>query len=1100
MIKRADKNYIVLKSAVRLLLLAVIVLSGVITTAQECNVIYVTPNGASSGNAGTKMNPASFLHALAIANSSNSKIYMAAGTYVVSNEVTMPSNITIEGGFDANWHKSNGATTTIFRDNTNPLAGPSRLVGINAVNATNFRLQDVTVRVANAVGNGTSTYGVYLSGCSNYKMVRCKVIAGNGGNGNNGAPGSNGMNGANGTDGEPGDEDGPCCRLGGNGGSGSFPGSNAGGDGGDGGERGTYEEWSANGEAFPGYLGDDGAGVGGGFGGSGGLGILTTIISIQCDRTPTNDGQIGSDGADGLNGAPGTPGVASFAGGYFIPGTGTPGTVGTHGAGGGGGGGGGSQGGLFYETIFNLIENTNGTGAGGAGGGEGGQTGTGGNGGTGGGGTFGVFVYNNGVNGLIRDCQFQAGLAGLGGLGGSGGAGGSGGNGGLGGGYQTNCDVGAGGHGGQGGDGGTGGLGGRGSNGVSHSYYEWTGGSPVTQMNVNSLSQPVVKVQYSGCTNTPVYFSTTATGTVNWYFGAGSTPTTSSGTSATCAYTSQGRKTFTMVVNGIAYTFADYLDIFRNGVNAHPEIVSVDDSVCIGDLGNYASSVTADSYIWEIMSETDTLSIAGPNYHDLTDVPFDTAGNFTLTLTTYTNCCGVSFPTSFDVFVDSLIPPGITIQSNFTDSTNTICDDETVTFSASATNVGLNPVYNWQVNGSNVGSNSSTYSTSTLNDGDQVSCIVTSSLLCASGMKDTSNVITVNVIDIPVVTCMADSFITDEPTYFTAEVTSGGLAPFSYYWDFGDFTQGFGDSVAHIYTEDGTYEANVEVVDSNGCASSCSTIVILSSALSVSYTTSTFSGCAPVTLQFNNTSSNAITFFWDFGDGHFSTLHSPTHTYEVPGTYNVSLWGFNGEQNDSMQVQSQVVVYPTPVANFQGYPLNVLTPGGDTVWFADNSVNANSWEWNFGDPASGSLNTSNLQNPYHVYTADGWYDVTLAVTNIHGCADTLTQPAFILIGVGIEELTGIDGFTVLNIYPVPLQDAFKLDMYIPTTSHLEISLADISGRRMGDLYNGDISSGTQTIELNAAELNLASGVYLLRLNYQGTDIYKKLLVNSNTRN
>lgn len=1097
--EKANKKNVMLKSIVRgLLLLAVLAFSTSIY-AQECNIIYVTPNGGSSGSVGTKANPASFLHALAIANSSNNKIYMAAGTYVVSNEINMPSNIIIEGGFDADWNKSNGAATTIFRDNTNPLTTPSRLVGVNCVNASNFRMQDLTIRVANAVGNGTSTYGVYLSGSSNYQMVRCKVIAGNGGNGNNGASGTNGLVGANGVDGEEGDEDGPCCRLGGAGGSGSFPGSNAGGIGGDGGERGTYEEWSTDGEAFPGYPGQDGEGVGGGFGGGGGIEIFTTIISIQCDRTPVTDGQIGADGADGLNGAPGIAGAYSFASGYFQPGTGTAGTVGTHGAGGGGGGGGGSQGGLFYETIFNLIENTNGSGAGGGGGGEGGQSGTGGLGGTGGGGSFGIFVYNNGANGLIRDCQFQAGLAGLGGLGGSGGAGGDGGSGGLGGGYQTNCDVGAGGHGGEGGRGGTGGMGGRGSNGVTHDYYEWQGGIPVTQMNVNSLSQPVVKVQYSGCTNTPVYFSTDATGTVDWYFGAGSTPTTSSGTSAVCAYTTQGRKTFTMVVNGIAYTFSDFIDIFRNGVNAHPEIVSVDDSLCIGDMGTYASSVTADSYIWELTSETDTISVAGPTYHDLADMPFDTSGNFTLTLTTWTNCCGVSFPTSFDIFIDSLILPGISIESNFTDSSNTICDNETVTFSASADDVGPHPVFQWQVNGSNAGSNSSTFSTATLNDGDQISCIVTSSLLCASGMKDTSNVITVHVIDIPVVTCMADSFITHEPTYFDAEVTSGGLPPYDYYWDFGDNTQGFGNSVAHLYTVDGTYEANVEVIDSNGCASSCSTIVTVSSALSVGYTTNTVIGCAPVDIYFNNNSSNAITFFWNFGDGHFSTDRSPTHTYDVPGTYDVSLWGFNGETNDSMTVQSQIVIYPTPTANFQGYPLNIVVAGGDTVFFADNSVNADSWYWDFGDPSSGSDNNSNLQNPSHVYNTNGTYDVTLVVENVHGCADTLTNRAFVVMNVGIDEITGIKAFKILNVYPVPLQDVFKLDLYVPSTDHLEITIADINGKTLGGLFNGDMPAGEQTIELNATEFNLSSGVYLLKVNYKESNLYKILLINSNSR-
>lgn len=1085
----------ILKGLKRGLIFILLAISFQATVAQECNVIYVTPGGTSGGTAGTKANPASFSHALSIVNSSNDKIYMAAGTYVVSNAVNIPSGVTIEGGFDTDWKKSNGNATTIFRDNTNPIPGISALIGVNCVGVNNFRLQDLTIRVANAVGNGTSTYGVYLSGSSNYEMVRCRVIAGNGGNGSNGAPGTNGMNGAAGTDGEEGDEDGPCCRLGGQGAGGSFPGSNAGGDGGDGGERGTYIEWSADGEAFPGYIGSDGQGVGGGFGGAGGLGIFTTIISIQCDRTPVNDGEPGGDGADGVMGAPGTPGVANFLGGYYVPGTGTPGQVGTHGAGGGGGGGGGSQGGLFYETILNLIENTNGSGPGGGGGGEGGQAGTGGNGGNGGGSSFGVFIYNNGPSGLIRDCEFQSGLPGLGGLGGSGGAGGDGGDGGLGGG-PFNCDIGAGGDGGEGGRGGSGGQGGKGSNGVTHSYYEWTGGTPVTQMNVNNLSQPIVKVQYSGCTNAPVYFSTDATGTVNWYFGAGSNPTTSSGTSSVCSYSTTGRKTFTMVVNGIAYTFSDFIDIFRSGVNAHPEIISSSDSVCIGDLGSFASSVSADDYYWTLVTGDDTLSVNGSNLQTLSDVPFDTAGNFTITLNTYSNCCGPSFPASFDIFVDSLIPPRIEIQGDFEDTTNTLCDGETATFSASAFDVGLNPTYQWQVNGSNTGTGP-TYSPSNLSNGDQVSCIVTSSLLCATGMKDTSNVITVTVIDIPQVVCDADSFVTDEPTFFNAQVTSGGIAPYSYYWDFGDMTQGFGDSVAHIFTEDGTYEVNVEVVDSNGCASSCSTVVILGSALHAGFSASAFIGCAPFTVDFTNTSSNAITYFWNFGNGHYSADEEPSETYIFPGTYNVGMWAFNGEGNDSVFVQNQVMVLESPVANFQGYPENV-TQQGDTVYFADNSVNATTWEWNFGDPNSGTdFNTSFEQNPYHVFSGNGIYDVTLIVTNDKGCADTLVIPSFILVNVGLEELSAANYFTITNLYPIPFVNTLNLEVFIPESDQLMIDISDLTGRNLGNLFNSTAVKGLQTIELNTSGLDLSQGIYLLNIQYKDRRITKKVILQSN---
>jgi hypothetical protein len=70
------------------------------------------------------------------------------------------------------------------------------------------------------------------------------------------------------------------------------------------------------------------------------------------------------------------------------------------------------------------------------------------------------------------------------------------------------------------------------------------------------------------------------------------------------------------------------------------------------------------------------------------------------------------------------------------------CSDQLYTFSAGITTGGTSPSYQWQVNGSNVGSNAPTY-TSTHNNGDVITCQVTSNSLCASPTTVTSNAITV---------------------------------------------------------------------------------------------------------------------------------------------------------------------------------------------------------------------------------------------------------------------------------------------------------------------------------------------------------------------
>ncbi len=88
------------------------------------------------------------------------------------------------------------------------------------------------------------------------------------------------------------------------------------------------------------------------------------------------------------------------------------------------------------------------------------------------------------------------------------------------------------------------------------------------------------------------------------------------------------------------------------------------------------------------------------------------------------------------------------INSNAPD--NRICSGvlTNVLFTANADNAGLSPVYQWKLNGVNVGSNSATYSNSSLNDRDIVSVILTSENTFCLGPV-TSNSITISVYSIP---------------------------------------------------------------------------------------------------------------------------------------------------------------------------------------------------------------------------------------------------------------------------------------------------------------------------------------------------------------
>jgi gliding motility-associated-like protein len=80
---------------------------------------------------------------------------------------------------------------------------------------------------------------------------------------------------------------------------------------------------------------------------------------------------------------------------------------------------------------------------------------------------------------------------------------------------------------------------------------------------------------------------------------------------------------------------------------------------------------------------------------------------------------------------------------------------------------------------------------------------------------------------------------------------------------------------------------------------------------------------------------------------------------------------------------------------------------GRTVQFFENSINASTFEWNFGDPASGANNTATAQNPVHTFSDTGRYTITLIANPGYACADTTTivynirdplDPSFVYTG------------------------------------------------------------------------------------------------------
>ena len=101
--------------------------------------------------------------------------------------------------------------------------------------------------------------------------------------------------------------------------------------------------------------------------------------------------------------------------------------------------------------------------------------------------------------------------------------------------------------------------------------------------------------------------------------------------------------------------------------------------------------------------------------------------------------------------VDVALRPSVMplVSASITSIDTIICQGTTAVFNANAVNGGGSPVYQWQVNGSNAGTNSSTFSSSTLANGSTITCHITSSNTCVTNNPASSNTIHLIVNPLP---------------------------------------------------------------------------------------------------------------------------------------------------------------------------------------------------------------------------------------------------------------------------------------------------------------------------------------------------------------
>ncbi|MFM9983869.1 MAG: PKD domain-containing protein, partial [Flavobacteriales bacterium] len=219
--------------------------------------------------------------------------------------------------------------------------------------------------------------------------------------------------------------------------------------------------------------------------------------------------------------------------------------------------------------------------------------------------------------------------------------------------------------------------------------------------------------------------------------------------------------------------------------------------------------------------------------------------------------------------------------------------------------------------------------------------------------------------------------------------SSGGTL--NSHWDMDDGTDLYvNEPGTYTYSSWGEYQIRL-IVSNGGCSDTTFQTIEIVPPLPIANFDGPAEGCVPLTVQFENLSEYAVASEWIFGDGGEANATNPIYTYWIPGTYSVTLTVTGpGGQTDLMTQEQIIHVYPRAHAAFTVVPNEVNVPG-EPVYCLNQSQNANSYFWDFGDGS-----TSAAENPIYYYQAEGEYDILLIANNQYDCPDTLLLESVVL--------------------------------------------------------------------------------------------------------
>jgi len=437
-------------------------------------------------------------------------------------------------------------------------------------------------------------------------------------------------------------------------------------------------------------------------------------------------------------------------------------------------------------------------------------------------------------------------------------------------------------------------------------------------------------------------------------------------------FTAPGTFTVTLIVTNTQGCADTAMQDITVAALPNVDFTMANDTVCFGEIASFTGTGSnVISWVWDF---GDGGTATGPSPTHLYSQP----GTYTVTLIgTGTDGCMNSI--SHDIFIRQNPVADFSFVSG--------CLTDSVYFTDQSTsNVGYIASWNWDFGDGSASSNLQNPAHLYANSGTyNVQLDVVDEFGCTHSIIQTVEVAAAPTADFD----YNEYCLGNETEFFDNSELNGGSVITTWQWNFGDPLSGDNTSdlqnPTHIFTDAGTFTVTLIVSNTDGCSDTTAQDIIVDPLPVVNFTMTNDTICLGETLQFNGTGTNVTFWNWDFGDGVTDNIQNPIHLYTTTGTFTVTLTGTSSD-GCSNSISQDIVVREVPTADFLFNDVCL----GDTTYFQDqSSANVgfiNGWNWDFGDGS-----TSDLQNPSHLYTVAGVFDVSLIAFDSFGCTDTIVQ-------------------------------------------------------------------------------------------------------------